>query len=93
MVNGGVDGFVRAAALGMPRGIRINAVSPDWVEETLAAMGGRDPATGRQASTGVPVADVARAYVASVEGRESGAVREVSRSLWPASAAWDPARR
>lgn len=93
MVNAGVDGFVRAAALGMPRGIRINAVSPDWVEETLAAMGGRDPATGREASTGVPVADVARAYVASVEGRESGAVREVSRSLWPASAAWDPARR
>jgi NAD(P)-dependent dehydrogenase (short-subunit alcohol dehydrogenase family) len=69
------------SACRFPSGIRINAVSPDWVEETLAAMGGRDPATGRQASTGVAVADVARAYVASVEGGESGAVREVARSL------------
>jgi NAD(P)-dependent dehydrogenase (short-subunit alcohol dehydrogenase family) len=78
-VNAGVEGFVRAAAaLEMPRGIRINAVSPDWVAETLAAMG-RDPATGRDASTGVPVAKVARAFVACVEGRENGTVLEVVR--------------
>jgi NAD(P)-dependent dehydrogenase (short-subunit alcohol dehydrogenase family) len=69
------EGFVRAAALEMPRGIRINAVSPDWVAETLAVME-RDPGTGRDPSTGIPVADVARAYVASVEGRENGSVIE-----------------
>jgi NAD(P)-dependent dehydrogenase (short-subunit alcohol dehydrogenase family) len=35
LVNAGIEGFVRAAALEMPRGIRINAVSPAWVTETL----------------------------------------------------------
>ena len=79
LVNAGLEGFVRAAALEMPRGIRINVVSPDWVAETLAAMG-RDPATGRDASTGVPAAEVARAYVASVEGQESGRVLEAFRT-------------
>jgi NAD(P)-dependent dehydrogenase (short-subunit alcohol dehydrogenase family) len=39
MVNAGVDGFVRAAALELPRRVRVNAVSPVWVTETLKAMG------------------------------------------------------
>jgi NAD(P)-dependent dehydrogenase (short-subunit alcohol dehydrogenase family) len=67
LVNAGLEGFTRAAALELPRGQRINVVSPPWVSETLAAMG-QDP-TG-----GLPAAVVARAYVRSVEGRESGAV-------------------
>jgi NAD(P)-dependent dehydrogenase (short-subunit alcohol dehydrogenase family) len=67
LVNAGLEGFVRAAALEMPRGIRINAVSPPWVAETLAAMG-RDP------SGGLPAARVALAYVESVEGNRSGEV-------------------
>jgi NAD(P)-dependent dehydrogenase (short-subunit alcohol dehydrogenase family) len=79
LVNAGVEGFVRAAALEMPRRIRINVVSPGWVAETLAAMG-RDPATGRDASTGIAAADVTRAYVASVEGRDSGRVLEAVRA-------------
>lgn len=33
MVNGGINSFVRAAALEMPRGIRINAVSPAKVAD------------------------------------------------------------
>ena len=37
MVNAGLEGFVRAAALELPRGIRINVVSPPWVTETLIA--------------------------------------------------------
>lgn len=69
LVNAGLEGFVRAAALEMPRGIRINVVSPGWVSETLGAMG-RDPAAGTAA------ADVARAYVESVDGRRTGAVIE-----------------
>jgi NAD(P)-dependent dehydrogenase (short-subunit alcohol dehydrogenase family) len=67
MVNGGLESFVRAAALEMPRGIRINAVSPQWVDETLR-MYGMDPAWG------VPVERVARGYVESVEGSGTGTV-------------------
>ena len=67
MVNAGIDAFARAAALELPRGIRINVVSPPWVSETLVAMG-RDP------SGGLPAADVARSYVESVEGKQTGGV-------------------
>jgi NAD(P)-dependent dehydrogenase (short-subunit alcohol dehydrogenase family) len=67
MVNAGLDAFARAAALELPRKIRINSVSPPWVAETLTAMG-RDP------SGGLPASDVARSYVESVEGKQTGAV-------------------
>jgi NAD(P)-dependent dehydrogenase (short-subunit alcohol dehydrogenase family) len=67
LVNAGVEAFARAAALELPRGVRVNVVSPPWVSETLRAMG-RDPAGG------LPAADVARAYVESIEGRQTGAV-------------------
>jgi NAD(P)-dependent dehydrogenase (short-subunit alcohol dehydrogenase family) len=67
LVNAAVEGFVRAAALEAPRGIRVNVVSPPWVSETLTAMG-RDPAGG------APAATVARAYVNCVTGSETGAV-------------------
>ena len=39
MVNGAIDGFVRAAAIELPRGIRINAVSPGVLVESLPAYG------------------------------------------------------
>lgn len=48
MANAGVEGFVRAAALEAPRGIRVNAVSPPWVYETLEKMG-KDPHEGKPA--------------------------------------------
>lgn len=65
LVNAGLEGFVRAAALEAPRGIRVNVVSPPWVSETLAAMGG-DPKHGMPADT------VAKAYVAAIEGAMKG---------------------
>ncbi len=65
LVNAGLEAFARAAALEMPRSIRINVVSPPWVSETLSAMG-RDP------SGGLTAARVARAYVESVEGSANG---------------------
>ena len=65
MVNVGVEGFVRAAALELSPGIRINVVSPPWVTETLIALK-MDP------SLGMPAATVARAYLASVEGTAIG---------------------
>jgi NAD(P)-dependent dehydrogenase (short-subunit alcohol dehydrogenase family) len=67
LVNGGLEAFARAAALEMPRGVRINVISPPWVSETLEAM-------GRDADAGMPAAQVARAYVESVEGSENGEV-------------------
>jgi NAD(P)-dependent dehydrogenase (short-subunit alcohol dehydrogenase family) len=65
MVNAGLEGFIRAAALELPRGIRVNVVSPPWVTETLIALG-MDP------STGLPAEQVAQAYVAGVEGTATG---------------------
>jgi NAD(P)-dependent dehydrogenase (short-subunit alcohol dehydrogenase family) len=69
LVNAGLEGFVRAAALEAPRGIRVNVVSPPWVSETLTEMG-MDPAGG------LPAAVVARSYVALLSGAESGQVVE-----------------
>jgi len=67
MVNAGIEGFVRAAALEMPRGIRINAVSPPWVKETLEAL-------GMDSANGMPAERVAQAYRASIDGTRSGTV-------------------
>jgi NAD(P)-dependent dehydrogenase (short-subunit alcohol dehydrogenase family) len=68
LVNAGLEGFARAAALEAPRGIRVNVVSPPWVAETLQAMGW-PPVPGA-----LPAAVVARSYVESVEGRMTGQV-------------------
>lgn len=65
LVNAGLEGFVRAAALEAPRGIRVNVVAPPWVSETLAAM-------KMEPSNGLPAAVVAKAYVAAVEGTARG---------------------
>lgn len=67
LVNAGLEGFVRAAALEAPRGIRVNVVSPPWVSETLSAMG-MDP------SGGLPAATVANAYVDTIQGNITGQV-------------------
>ena len=72
LVNAGVEGFARAAALDLPRGIRINVVSPPWVSETLQAMG-MDP------SGGMPAAQVARAYVDAVTGAHQGQVLDARK--------------
>lgn len=65
MVNAGLEGFVRAAALELPRGLRVNVVSPPWVTATLIRLK-MDPAPG------MPAEAVAQAYVASVEGTATG---------------------
>lgn len=67
MVNAGIEGFARAAALEMQRGIRINVVSPPWVKETLEAL-------GMDSSNGLPAERVAQAYRASVDGTRSGTI-------------------
>jgi NAD(P)-dependent dehydrogenase (short-subunit alcohol dehydrogenase family) len=65
LVNAGLEGFVRAAALEAPRRIRVNVVSPPWVTETLIAYN-MDP------SGGIPAAQVAKTYAKAVQGRDTG---------------------
>ena len=74
MVNAGLEGFGRAAALelGSER-IRVNVVSPPWVTETLIAYK-MDPANG------LPAAEVAKAYVSSVEGDATGLVIDARKN-------------
>lgn len=72
MVGAGLEGFVRAAALEMSRGIRLNVVSPPFVKETMEAM-------GMDSSTGMPAAKVAAAYVEGVEGTRNGEVLDVRK--------------
>ncbi len=67
LVNAGLEAFVRAAAVEMPRGLRLNAVSPGWVRESLQEL-------GMDSSGGIPANDVALAYVAAVEGSMQGQV-------------------
>ena len=73
LVNAGLEGFVRAAALEAPRNIRVNAVSPPWLTETLQAL-------KMDISLGLPAAVVARAYVRSVTGGDTGATLQPSPS-------------
>jgi NAD(P)-dependent dehydrogenase (short-subunit alcohol dehydrogenase family) len=78
LVNAGLEAFARAAALELPRGVRVNVVSPPWVSETLEEM-------GQDGSAGMPAAQVAAAYVESVEGRRNGETLD-ARAFGPSRA-------
>jgi NAD(P)-dependent dehydrogenase (short-subunit alcohol dehydrogenase family) len=69
MVNAALNGFVKGAAIEMPRGVRINAVSPTVIAEAMSSYGayfrGYIP---------VPAAEVALAYSKSVEGLQTGQI-------------------
>ena len=71
-VNAGLEGFVRAAACELPRGIRINLISPTVLTESAAAYDGFFPGFAS-----VPAASVAQAYRRSVEGGQSGRIYRV----------------
>jgi len=72
LVNGALEAFVRAAAIELPRGLRINLVSPTVLLEAMPAYApyfrGFEP---------VPAARAALAYARSVEGAETGKVYRV----------------
>lgn len=72
MVNAAIEGFVRSAAIEMPRGLRINAVSPTVISEAMGSYApyfrGYEP---------VPAAKAALAYSKSAEGRQTGQVIKV----------------
>jgi NAD(P)-dependent dehydrogenase (short-subunit alcohol dehydrogenase family) len=71
-VNKAVEGFVLGAAIELPRGIRINVVSPSVLQESMPSYG--PYFVGFEA---VPVARVALAYARSVDGAQTGQVYRV----------------
>jgi NAD(P)-dependent dehydrogenase (short-subunit alcohol dehydrogenase family) len=71
-VNGAIEGFVRGAAIEMPRGLRINVVSPTMLEESRESF-----APYFRGFVAAPGARVALAYSRSVEGLETGRVYKV----------------
>lgn len=72
VVNAGLEGFVRVAALEAPRGIRVNVVSPPWAKPTLKKF-------GMDEAIGLTPEQIAKAYVAAVEGKQKGETLEASR--------------
>ena len=75
MVNGAINAFVMAAAIEMPRGLRINAVSPGLITESAEAL-----APYFRGFETVPAARAALAYSKSVEGARTGRVFRVAPS-------------
>jgi NAD(P)-dependent dehydrogenase (short-subunit alcohol dehydrogenase family) len=72
-VNSAVDAFVRAIAAEPSISVRVNAVSPGWVSETLQSMG-RDPAGG------IPAAEVAKITVRQFREGATGSVVPASKA-------------
>ena len=68
-VNGAIGGFVKSAAIEMPRGLRINVVSPGLLEQSAQKYDGFFPGH-------VPVSSgrVGLGYAKSVEGAITGQV-------------------
>ena len=69
MVNGAIHSFVKAAALELPNGVRINAVSSGLVEDAVdkytAYFPGHNP---------IPMITVVNGYIKSIEGKGTGEI-------------------
>jgi len=69
-VNGALNSFVKAAAIELGDKLRLNAISPIFVKETMKMM-------GMDSSTGMSAADTAIAYQVALEGSMTGEVIDV----------------
>lgn len=67
--NGALAGFVTGAAIEMPRGLRLNVVSPGLLDVSVPRYGSWFP--GHKPVSSI---DVGRAYIKSVEGPGTGQV-------------------
>ncbi|RFB79006.1 short chain dehydrogenase [Methylovirgula sp. 4M-Z18] len=72
MVNGALESFVRAAAVEMPHGQRVNIVSPNVFQESMRSYG-----PFFRGFDAVPVARAALAFSRSIEGLQTGQVYRV----------------
>jgi len=68
--NGALNSFVKAAALELGSKVRINAVSPVFVKETMEMM-------GMDSDSGMSAANTAIAYQVASEGSKMGEVLDV----------------
>jgi NAD(P)-dependent dehydrogenase (short-subunit alcohol dehydrogenase family) len=75
-VNRALEGFVVAAAIELPRGLRINLVSPTLLEESMPQFGSFAPG-----AIPVPAATAAQAYKRSILGAHTGQIYKVGASL------------
>ena len=69
LVNGGIHAFVKAAALEMDRGLRVNAVAPGLVEASAEKYGSFFP--GHLA---ISMESAVSGYIRSVEGKGNGQI-------------------
>ncbi|MDD3265576.1 MAG: short chain dehydrogenase [Burkholderiales bacterium] len=69
MVNGALDGFVKHAAIELPKELRINIISPTVITEALGSY-----APFFRGFKPVLAADAAMAYSKSVEGLQTGQI-------------------
>src|ERR1700682_5232139 len=71
-VSGALEGFVRATAIELPKGLRINLVNPTILEESVPSMGSFFPGV-------IPVEGwkVGQAYKRAILGAQSGRVYKV----------------
>ena len=74
MVNGALEAFVKAAALELGERLRVNAVSPQFVKETMEMM-------GMDSQYGISAADTGKAYRQAVEGTQNGETLAVADYL------------
>lgn len=72
MVNGAIHSFVKAVALELENGIRINAVSSDLVEDAFEKY--KDYFPG---NTPVPMPKIVDGYVKSIEGKITGRILRI----------------
>ena len=68
--NGALNSFVKAASLDLGEKLRINAISPVFVKETMEMM-------GMDSSSGMSATDTSRAYEVALEGSMTGEVIDV----------------
>jgi NAD(P)-dependent dehydrogenase (short-subunit alcohol dehydrogenase family) len=75
-VNRALEGFVTAAAIELPRGLRINLVSPTVLKESMPQYADFVPGV-----IPVPAATAAQAYKRSILGAHTGRIYKVGASL------------
>ena len=66
MINRGLEGFVEAVSLDMPKNQKIHAVSPPLIKETAEKMGWEHG--------GVPASDIAKLYGEALTSTENGKI-------------------
>jgi NAD(P)-dependent dehydrogenase (short-subunit alcohol dehydrogenase family) len=69
-----VEGFVKAAALELPRGVRINCISPTVLTESVAYH------AYFPGFTPVPVAEVALAYLRAISNPINGHILKLHKT-------------